>query len=173
MPNRALLVLLLLSSGASLAQTQYGTPAAPRSGAPAGAHGRSQAGCPWLTEGNAAHALGGHVSVTANVANTGEGSCKFSRQAGSPGSLEIFVSKASVAACPAESLKLLGVGNEAVRCKLSSSHGEAAERVSSRVRDLHFTVTLVSRPQKNSSKPPDPQDDALEQIAEQVAGNLY
>jgi hypothetical protein len=45
--------------------------------------------------------------------------------------------------------------------------------VSSRVRDLHFTVTLTTREQKSQAKPADLQDDALEQIAEQVAGNLY
>jgi hypothetical protein len=44
--------------------------------------------------------------------------------------------------------------------------------ISSRVRDLYFTVTLASRGQKNSPKA-DVQNDAPEQIAEQVAGSLY
>jgi cell division protein ZapA (FtsZ GTPase activity inhibitor) len=45
--------------------------------------------------------------------------------------------------------------------------------VSGRVRDLHFTVTLTSSGQKSAVKLPDVQEDALEQIAEQIAGNLF
>ena len=167
MLNRALLSMLLLFSSAALAQTQYGTPASPKT------MDRAQNGCPWLSEGSAATALHGDISVTVNVPNTSEGSCKFSRQQAPVDSLQILVSKTTLTACPAESMKLLGIGNEAARCKLHGSRGEAVEMVSSRVRDLHFTVTLISRGQKRPAKSPDPQQDALEQVAEQVAGSLY
>jgi hypothetical protein len=45
--------------------------------------------------------------------------------------------------------------------------------VSGRVRELHFTVTLTSSGQKNPVKVSDVQEDVLQQIAEQIAGNLY
>jgi len=167
MLNRALFSLLLLSS-AAFAQTQYGNaPAKAASPAPTGT------GCPWLTEGSAARALGGKVSVTVKVSDTGEGLCKFSRQQESPDALEILVSKATLPTCPAESTSLKGIGNEAATCRPHSSRTDSVEMISSRVRDRHFTVTLTARAQKTPTKPSDPQDDPLEQIAEQVAGNLY
>jgi hypothetical protein len=45
--------------------------------------------------------------------------------------------------------------------------------VSSRVRDLYFTVTHTSRVMKRPVKLSEGQEDPLEQIAEQIAGNLY
>ena len=133
----------------------------------------SQTVCPWFTQGSAANALGGEVSVTVKVSNTGEGSCKFARQKDSTSYMEILVSKASVPACPSDSVRLTGVGNEATRCKLRESHGDSAEIVNSRVREMHFSVTLSMHGQKASTKPSDISDDILQQIAEQVAGNLY
>ena len=165
MLNHGLLWLLLVSGAA--AQTQYGT--APKAGPTA--HART--GCPWLTQGNAAWALDGDVSVTVNVSNIGEGSCVFSRQQAPSDSLEILVSKSALPACPPESGTLKGIGNEAATCRPPASHGESREMINSRVRDLHFTVTRASRRQKSTAKLTDAQDDELEQIAEQVAGNLY
>jgi len=164
MRKRALLGLLL--SSAALAQTQYGTSAKP------GSIAHANAGCPWLTEGSAAHALGGEVSVTAKVSDTNEGFCTFTRQ-DLAGSLEILVSKAALPACPPESTSLKGIGNEALRCRHAGSGGASVGMISSRVRDYHFTVMFTMRGQTSPTKPDDPQHDALEQIAEQVAGNLY
>ena len=168
--NRNLFLLLLFASSAAAAQTQYDTPTAPRSNPQAQPQ---NTGCPWLTQGTAARALGRDVSVSVNVSNTGEGSCRFSQQPGSPDSVEILVSKTALPTCPPDSTNLKGIGNEAARCKRPGSHGEVVEMVSSRVRDRYFTVTLASREQKGSVKSSDPQDDELEQIAEQVAGSLY
>ena len=86
MLNRVLFSFMLLSSAAA-AQTQYGT--APKTAAPA----RAVTGCPWLTEGSAARALGGEVSVTVKVSDAGEGSCRFSRQPGSTDSLRFLSAK--------------------------------------------------------------------------------
>ena len=162
-----LALLWLLFSSALAAQTQYGT--APKPGAIA----HATTACPWLTEGSAAHALGGEVSAIVKVSNSGEGLCNFSLQQGPSDSLEILVSKAALPTCPAESVRLKGIGNEAQTCKPRASRGETVEMISSRVRDLRFTVTLTTRSQKIAPKPDDPQNDPLEQIAEQVAGNLY
>ena len=170
MRHRALLLLLLSTS--AMAQTQYGT--APKPGSMA----HASTGCPWLTEGSAAQALGGEVSVTVKVSDMGEGLCNFSRRQVSTDSLEILVSKAALPTCPPDSTSLKGIGNGALSCRPHGSRAEAVEMISSRVRDFHFTVTLTTRGQKTPAKPDepqatDPQNDALEQIAEQVAGNLY
>jgi hypothetical protein len=162
--SRSLFVLLL--SSAAMAQTQYGSSANPAT-IP---HG--QTGCPWLSQGSAAHALGGDVSATMRVSN-GEGTCSFSRQPSAPDMLEIAVSKAVLPVCPPGSTSLRGIGNEAMSCRHGAPRGDSVEMISSRVREVHFTVTLTTRSPKNSVKPDDPQNDVLEQIAEQVAGNLY
>lgn len=156
------LLLLLFFSG-----SQYSAPSAQPKMAPAPAGPV----CPWLTAGSAAHALGGDVSVTVTVSNGNEGSCRFSRQDGSANALEIVVAKNVAATCPAGSPKLIGIGNEATRCRIPGTRGDTAEMLSSRVRDLHFSIVL--REQKRSAKPGDTQDDALEQLGEQVAGNLF
>ena len=170
MLNRALFSLLLLSSAAA-AQTQYGT--APKDRL---LQSRAVAGCPWLTEGSAARALGGEVSVTVKVSECGEGSADFRGSR-----VRTIPSRFSSAKlrCPrvhrrAQHSK--GIGNEAAEMQASGSRtATAVEMISSRVRDLHFTVTLTTRAQKNLSKTRRPHQDrcALEQIAEQVAGNLY
>jgi hypothetical protein len=137
----------------------------------------ARATCPWLNEGSAAKALGAAVSVTVNVSNTGEGACNFSRKdrpEDRPASfLKIEVSKAMLPSCGAESTKLKGVGNEAMRCKLPGSANQDAEMISGRVRDLHFTIMLIAHEKSTPASSPAIQQDVLEQIAEQVSGNLF
>jgi hypothetical protein len=162
---RHLALLCLLMSCAAMAQTQYGSTAKPDS------MPHASTGCPWLTQGSAAHTLGGEVSVTVKVSE-GEGTCSFTRQQPPADSLEVIVSKAALAACPPGSMALRGIGNEALTCRRGGPHDELIEMISSRVRDSHFTVTMTSRA-RSTAKSDDPQNDALEQIAEQVAGNLY
>jgi hypothetical protein len=161
--------LLLLAAFSAAPQAQYGTPGIPHSSSQTG----SRTNCPWLTEGSAAKVLGGNVSVMVAMTNIDEGSCKFVRQQDSTDSLEVLVNKAALITCSAENIRLQGIGNNAARCKLPGPHKEVVEMVSSQVRDLHFTVTLTYRRQENLTKAADAQGDILEQIAEQVAGNLY
>lgn len=168
MCNRLVFLLLLVASTGA-AEAQYSTPTPMPNGSKQNPQNSATRGCPWLTEGTAATALGGDVTVTVNKADTDEGSCKFSRE---PDFLDIQVSKAALTACPGGSMELKGIGNEATRCNSPGSHGHSSEMVSSRVRDLYFTVTLARR-QKSGTKPADPQNDALEQVAEEVAGSLY
>ena len=168
MLHRTLLFLLLAYSTAAV-RAQYDKPSVPQSGS----QPRSRTTCPWLTQGSASRVLGGDVSTKVSVSDIGEGSCRFLREQRSPGSLKILVSKRALASCPSQSTELKGIGNQAAMCRVKGAHSKDVEMVSGRVRDLHFTVTLTSRGQKSPAKLPDVQEDALEQIAEQIAGNLF
>ena len=77
--------------------------------------------------------------------------------------------RAAVPACSEKSRELKGIGNDASRCVPPGAHGHDIEMISSRVRDMNFDVILTVRSQKRD----DPQNDALEQVAEEVAGSLY
>jgi hypothetical protein len=129
--------------------------------------------CPWMTIGTAAKALGGEVSVAVKVSDAGEGSCSFSRIEEPAAFLKVEVSKTSLPACSAESTRLKGIGNEALRCKLSAPASQNAEMISSRVREVYFTVVLNPSAKTDPPKASDAQDDALEQVAEIVAGSLF
>jgi hypothetical protein len=161
---------MLLGLAAAPLRAQYDDPANAKKEMHPSAQTASHAACPWLSEGSAAHALGGDVFVTVNVANSNEGSCRFSRQPWSADSLEIVVGKTAMPGCPAGAPQPRGIGNEAARCRVPGSRPESAEMISSRVRDVHFTVTLNIPGQRKAQNTA---DDALEQLAEQVAGSLY
>jgi hypothetical protein len=126
--------------------------------------------CPWVTKGTAEKALGGEVSLSVNLSDKDQGSCTFSLSQESASFLKIEVSRSVLASCPADSTQLKGIGNEALRCKLP---GQMAETISSRVRDMHFNITLSLPAKSDSAKSSDAQEDALEHIAETVAGNLF
>lgn len=128
--------------------------------------------CPWLTKGSAATALGGGVTATVQTAESGEGSCTFTRQDGGKDILKIDVSKAPLESCPAESSKPKGIGNEAALCRIHRSPNEAVELVVSRVRDFHFTVSLSVHADALQTGM-NHAEEAVKQIAEQVAGNLF
>jgi len=117
--------------------------------------------------------LRGDVAVTADVSDSGEGSCKFSREQGPPEILEIVVRKAVLPGCPADSVTLRGIGNEATMCRHAGSNGEVVQMVSSRVRDHHFIVTVTSRGHEKAANAQDAQDEPIARIAEQVAGSLF
>jgi hypothetical protein len=166
---RTLLVLLLIAGSTAAVRAQYSKPRVPQSEEPA----RSQNTCPWLAQGSASRVLGGEVLETVSVSDTDEGSCRFLRRQSPLGDLKVVVSKTVVASCPAGSTELKGIGNRAARCNAPGSHSGGVAMISGRVRDLHFAVTLSTPGQKKPVKMPDVQEDALEQIAEQIAGNLY
>jgi hypothetical protein len=135
---------------------------------------RAGAVCPWLTQGSASAMLGGDVSSTIKLTPPGEGSCAFSLQQGaSMYSLAVVVESTPRTACPPASQKLLGIGNEAVACRLQRSPNDAIEMVSGRVRRLYFTVSLKFQGAANPGMPLNKQRDIVERAAEQVAGNLF
>jgi len=111
------------------------------------------------------------VSVRGTQDN--DGSCKFLKLQDPHDSLQVQVSKASLGSCPAEHTRLVGIGNEAAKCALPGSHGKTVEMVTGRVRDVHFDVTLTVVNRRVPAKSSDEAELPLEQIAEQVAGNLY
>src|ERR1700761_6768021 len=122
----AVIAVALLISFSAAAQTQYGTPGASKSSPHAHL-------CPWFTQGSAERVLEGDVFATVTVSDTGEGSCKFSRQSNSHDFLEILVSKGALPICPVQSKSLRGIGNQAARCKAAGVRNEPAETVSGRV----------------------------------------
>lgn len=129
--------------------------------------------CPWLTQGSVATALGGPVTASVQVSDSGEGACTFTRQDRRQNSLKVVVQRTAQNSCPAESSKLKGIGNEAVLCKVQQSPNELIEMVASRVRELHFTVSLALHGGASQSSEINHAEDAVKQISEQVAGNLF
>src|SRR5277367_5104999 len=126
--------------------------------------------CPWLTSGSGAKALGGAVLVTVQVSGPGEGFCTFARTDTATATLRIVVQKAATDSCPPGSPKLTGVGNEAVKCVLKRP-GNSSEMVVGRVREMHFSLT-ITRPSARNAEGKQA-DSMIEQVAEQVAGNLF
>ena len=173
MLNRRLLCLFAWSCCSIASFDQYTSPTPQQTPSGNTSQAKPPVVCPWLTQGTAAKILGGDVTVTANVSDSGEGSCKFTREQGSPDSLEILVSKATLAGCPADSIPLRAIGNEAVMCRRADRLGEGVQMISSRVRDQHFTVTITTRGHEKAAKAQDPQDEPIARIAEQVAGSLF
>lgn len=129
--------------------------------------------CPWLTAGTAAGALGGDVVANVSATSAFEGTCRFERRDDAKEYLAIRVSAAPLAACPAGSTPLHGIGNDAERCRVSASRGVTEEMASGRVRDVHFTVVIANRTDRKNAQPPDPNDDTLARMADEVSGNLF
>jgi hypothetical protein len=115
--------------------------------------------CPWLTEGSAAKALGGDVDVIMNVTSSTQGTCTFVKTSHPQEQLKVLVGAGNIPSCPAGSARVIGVGNQASRCHLPHS----AQMISGNVRAVDMAITL------SGNQP----EDALQQIAEQVAGNLF
>ena len=115
--------------------------------------------CPWLTEGSAAKVLGGEVHAPLNVAGPTQGTCTFVKTAHPQEQLKVLVGAADIPSCPAGSAKVIGVGDQASRCRLPHS----SQMISGNVRAVDMAITL------SGTQP----EDAIQQIAEQVAGNLF
>jgi len=142
-----------------------------------GAIGQTQTLCPWFTNGSAERVLGGAVALTAKVDGSFSGSCRFTHQTGDTlRAIEISVGKAETHACPPDAMKLKSLGNEAVQCPAS---GDGNYTIAGRIRDVFFVITLTHVPDAireapTNARPSDPYHaTVLEQVAEQVVGNLY
>jgi hypothetical protein len=68
---------------------------------------------------------------------------------------------------------LKGIGNEARRCSMPAGNDSLVDKISGRVRDRYFNLTMSYRAGPAPHDSVDLQDDALEQAAESVAGNLF
>ncbi len=136
-----------------------------------GAAAHAQDVCPWLTQGTAATLMGGEVSTSVHVAG-GEGMCEFLRR-GSTGThslaMRIAVNHQTPQDCPSGE-RLTGIGQDAALCT-SDAGGEHHVIIRGRVRSIHFLLTLVGRENNASEKAL--MRTALEQAAEEVAGNLF
>jgi hypothetical protein len=136
---------------------------------------RARSVCPWVTQGSADTVLGGETTADVQVSESGEGFCSFTLdQAGTLSTLKVTVHKMADPPCPAGSQHLKGIGNDAAICTRRPSHDEVVERIISRVREKHFTVSISVN--RKSAQPPEVgrhNEDGLKMIAEQVAGNLF
>jgi len=130
----------------------------------------AQPACPWLTEGTAAAALDAPVTITTNLLPSGDGTCTFTtQQTPTPSRLEITVATSAPQACPPSSKHLPGIGNEALTCTLPGPSSETTDLITARVRNRYFTLRLTLP----TASSPTARQSLAEQIAEQVAGNLY
>lgn len=130
--------------------------------------------CPWITQGSVAKLVEGDVKPSIQAANDKQGSCSFSRSDGKVAyALEVSVGPEANGTCPKGSSELRGIGNDAYFCIVKRSSFESVERVSGRVRETFFTVTLSASGPRSPIMPDDAQRRVLEQAAELVAGNLF
>lgn len=141
---------------------------------------QTQANCPWLATGSAVTALGGDVTVSAHSENNWEGECHFERSTSAGRrAIDIRVSKANFHPCPDGSAKLKALGNEAAQCRRGTADAGHADTIAGRVRDAWFEVAIlgVRAADREPPKEEAPHDvygaSLLEQLAEQVAGNLF
>lgn len=132
--------------------------------------------CPWFSIGSAATLLGGTVAQDLHIDSNGQGTCRFTRD---QQSIEIRIGKVETHACPGRSTRMIGLGNEAVQCKLTNAAGQEENAIAGRVRDVYFVISV--RDPQTSPAPPttstqydDPESvSVVARVAEQVVGNLY
>ena len=136
--------------------------------------------CPWLTTGSAAVALGGDVTMEAQASGNWNGSCKFEHHSEKvTQTIEILLSKADSHPCPTGSTNLKALGNGAVQCAHTNPNGDESDTIAGRVRDAYFVVTMTNvagaiREPSEHARSSDPfEASPLEQVAEQVVGNLF
>jgi hypothetical protein len=136
--------------------------------------------CPWLSTGSAAEALGGALETDVQIENSTQGTCRFIRGSGNDQeSIEISIGKIDTHVCPPASPKKVGLGNEAVQCRMAPAGRPALEMITGRVRDVYFVVGIRNAheypsPSWETMHRGDPEPSpVLDLIAEQVVGNLY
>jgi hypothetical protein len=133
---------------------------------------RAQQVCPWLTEGTAATLLGGSVTTEVHTVSAGEGSCVFTRAVERDALvLRIEVGKVAAAECiTGEGAR--GIGDEAWRCAMDVG-GEHREVIRGRVRATKFLLILTTRGGGAKLLSKDEQRSAVEQVGEEITGNLF
>ncbi len=144
------------------------------------AFSQTPAVCPWLTTGSAAAALGGDVTMVAQSSGNWDGTCKFEHHSQKvTQTIEILLSRTDSHPCPAGSTNLKALGNSAVQCAHTKPNGDESDTIAGRVRDAYFVVTMtnvrgaIGDPSERA-RSSDPFDASpLEQVAEQVVGNLF
>jgi hypothetical protein len=136
--------------------------------------------CPWLSSGSAAKVLGGNISLVAHANGNWEGACHFVRSDGEkPASIDILIGKVNTHPCAEGSVKINTLGNEAVQCARTSPESQHVDVIAGRMRDVYFTVTMTDVQHAAQRLPSDAHlsgpfgASLLEQVAEQVVGNLY
>ena len=113
------------------------------------------------------------MRVTLNITNGTQGSCSFTKKDAPEGQIKIVVGAVNVPACPAGSPSVVGIGTQANRCRLQPSHDAAIEMISSKIRTVSMAVTLSGGPNASSATLDYRPAVGIDQIAEQVAGNLF
>jgi len=144
---------------------------------------RAQAKCPWINEATARGILGGAVTMTVKVNDSGAGFCEFSRQQEAAAhQLRIAVDIMTdipkqfptyLEQCPPKSPPLRAIGNEAVTCSIQGKENKYAESVIGRVRDRAFAVSVSSNIEDDRSMTQEMRREKVNLIAEQVAGILF
>ncbi len=138
---------------------------------------RAQQVCPWLTEGTAAALMGGDIRASVHV-SADEGICEFSRSAdgdrngavlGEGLHLRIAVGRQQPREC-ATGEPLTGIGENSVLCA-ADVEGKHKLMIRGRVRNTYFLLTLTAM--EASATDMASLRRTLEQVAEEVAGNLF
>jgi hypothetical protein len=163
----------LLTLLSAVAAAQNPPLAAPKNGPPQLPASNSAPVCPWFTERSAVTALGGDVKVTLTLATGTQGICTFIKQQSPEDELKIIVGGNNVPSCPPGSTKVVGVGTRANRCRMTASQGGIQEMIGGAVREKNFAVIIAMRVDPSAASSPSPKTDILQQVAEQVAGNLF
>jgi hypothetical protein len=171
--NSCLSLPLALALLTTTSFSQSNSATSPKPTASAVTSARSDRVCPWLTEGSAARALGGDVHLTVSLTNPKEGFCTFVRPEVPLDELKVIVGGVNIPSCPVGSAKVVGVGGQASRCRLTRSAKEVTDMVSGKVRNANFTITFSRNGAAVSTKSVTLKAGAIEEIAEQVAGNLF
>lgn len=134
--------------------------------------GRAQQPCPWLTVGTAEALLGETATVSVH-GSSHQGDCEFhlgrADSHNSEGMLKILVGAQPFKECAAGD-HLTGIGQDSMHCEMKDS-AEHVEAVRGRVRSSYFLITL--RRKITSQRTEVAFRQSLEQIAEEVAGNLF
>lgn len=135
--------------------------------------------CPWFSSGSAQAVLGGPVLANLQVEGNAQGSCEFTSQpGGNTRTLRILAGKADTHACPLGSPQLKALGNEAMQCRFTDAQRNRWDVIAGRMRDVFFVVSMSNVPDAAAApsaegRLADPYSASiLEQVAEQVVGNL-